>query len=239
MWCPPDYVHISEIIHDCYDAAYDVLPVVRSDEFRFVEGEGKRKYDFENSNSERRLAVMSKLYELFYLKHGAAGHACAPDGRLLRLAREVLRPVIYNHSMEYSSLFQRRPKLTYIDLHFGTIDPAGIKKRVSYVDFYDPDDWEQEIELLGPFAGWSVCFPHAEISHGKAAMVELWTQWQRQPDPSVGRPRERDKVAAAYKKHFPDGHAGFTRKEVLRVLEEREDLVVSVDTLKRALGLRE
>jgi len=67
---------------------------------------------------------------------------------------------------------------------------------------------------------------------------------KREPDmvkfkSKSGRPRKRDKIADSYKEKFPNGHEPLTWKEVC--LEISNDLggTVTVDTLKRGLGLKE
>lgn len=51
-----------------------------------------------------------------------------------------------------------------------------------------------------------------------------------------GRPRKQEEAAIAYVERFPRGHAAFTWKEVLRILDVECGVLVSEDTLKQGLA---
>lgn len=51
-----------------------------------------------------------------------------------------------------------------------------------------------------------------------------------------GRPRKQEIALAAYERHFPNGHVGYTWGEVVNRLRVEEAVDVSTDTLKRALA---
>lgn len=55
---------------------------------------------------------------------------------------------------------------------------------------------------------------------------------------SVGRPSQREQVLRAYLELFPDGHSGTPWKEVQAAIQNECGVYPSVDTIKRAIGLR-
>ena len=56
--------------------------------------------------------------------------------------------------------------------------------------------------------------------------------------PITGRPRKRDLIAESYKVKFPKGHEPMTWKEVCLEISSELGATVTVDTLKRGLGLK-
>jgi hypothetical protein len=56
---------------------------------------------------------------------------------------------------------------------------------------------------------------------------------------SSGRPRKRDEIAKRYTEKYPSGHQAQTWKEVCLDLTLELDYLVTVDTLKRGLGLKQ
>ncbi len=55
--------------------------------------------------------------------------------------------------------------------------------------------------------------------------------------PMSGRPRKAESAARAYSSRFPDGHGGMTWKSVLAALRVEDGIIVSEDTLRRAVKL--
>jgi len=66
-----------------------------------------------------------------------------------------------------------------------------------------------------------------EIQNGPNALYEN--------DGRHGRPRKQEKALLAYRSQFPSGHGQTPWKEVIREIENKAGLSVSVDTLRRAI----
>ena len=242
MWCPPDFHHIHEIEFEWERAARELVPRQQGRELLYLD-ENKHEFDYEKSNQFRRLVVEGKLLELFLSENLHKAFACSPSGQMMRLSWQVVRPVIYNHWMEYNRRFSSGPSLLYVDLRTGKIKPDKTAEKIrSWTDEEDADHaetWQEDaIQDFGDITGWIVCYARSEVVVTKDHFIELWKRFMGDDAKTKGRPREREAVKEAYRQIFPNGHGALTQKEVIRKLAEHgQD--TSVDTLRRALGKRE
>ncbi|MFS4439596.1 hypothetical protein ACMA5I_15415 [Paracoccaceae bacterium GXU_MW_L88] len=88
-------------------------------------------------------------------------------------------------------------------------------------------------QRLSPFEGHVLVIPESEIPDRKAIRQRLGIA----PDSKKhsGRPAKKHRAAATYKKLFPIGHEGKTRKQVLREIERHSGILVAWSTLEQGL----
>lgn len=238
MWCPPDCHNLRELLDLSDSAAWQIVPFIRGSETVYTD-ESKSEIDYERSNSARRLAAQGKLIDLFMGENRGLALACSPTGQVFRVSGEVVRPPIYYNFFRYNKIFCRHPELLYVDIDTGVIHLEGVASRMeSWTDFQDGHLWQERgFRDFGHLNGWSICFRRNEVA---LTLVDLHRLWERKANTvrPPGRPRDREYVAAAYMRRFPEGHGGLSWKEVLAILRTDEAVDTSRDTLLRALGLR-
>lgn len=240
MWCPPDFHHIHEVETACETAARELVPWERGKEFVWIENES-HDIDHEKSNESRRLVTQGLLFEIFINEYPWNSFACSASGQVLRLSRHIVRPIFFNHWNRYTEHFARHFALLYVDARSGKIDPQGTAARIrgASIDEGDTDHseaWQNfAIQDFGELSGWTVCYPRSEVDLSSSRLIELWNvKYPKDSSTKRGRPREREKVKAAYQKVFPNGHGPLTQKEILRELA-KQGQHTSIDTLRRAL----
>ena len=196
--------------------------------------------DFETSRGERRRILEGLVFQNFLNKFVNSALACSPDGRVNRLSMHAIRPAIYNNFQTYNLAFLRiGTDLLFVEGSTGTIDISGIVKRWEKAEIdHFPDWWNEISDLLNPLIGWAVCFKRSEVKHSVAEIRSAWEIRTKETKDQKGRPRIQERVSLAYREKFPHGHAGETWKHVQIVVSTVVGVSVSLDTLKRALGLR-
>jgi hypothetical protein len=240
VFCPNGFIHVHEVQGAAERASWQIVPYVEGKEFVWL-GEIGDEIDYDKSNSERRLIIENFIFVAFIrLNHGAV-FACSPTGEEMKLSPVASRPLTYNLSRTFDEMHRNLGgDLLFINVWSGTIDPEGVQERMRKIW---PDitlaSWELRIEALRPFKGWAMCFRASEVDVGLPAMIELWERPRDAESVERGRPRIQEKVLSAYNSVFPDGHHDLGWKEVLLELEKKRGVSARLDTLKRALGLRQ
>lgn len=218
--------------------ASQLLPYKQGLEYVFDAETGK--VDFETSRGERRRILEGLIFQNFLNKFVNSGLAVSPDGRVNRLSMHAIRPVIYNHFQTYNLTFLRIGNdLLFVNESTGTIDTRGVMERWEKAEIdHFPDWWNEISDLLKPLVGWAVCFKRGEVKYSVAEIRSAWELRTKETKDQKGRPRIQERVSLAYREKFPHGHAGETWKHVQNVVSTVVGVSVSLDTLKRALGLR-
>ena len=240
MWCPIDYHHVHEVI-DAIELAATFIPPMAPSTSPTHATDTAAKACLENNDECHHSVVAGKLLQLFLDEYGANACASSASGLIFRLSRHVVRPIAFNHWMEFEYPFSRGIEFAYIDQRTGKIDPYGTAKRIRIWagesgDFSHAETWQADaFRCFGELEGWCVCFPRDEIDLSTDALIKLWhRRFSEDLAKPIGRPRERENVAAAYKNAFPNGHGYLTQKQILQKLASL-GIHTSVDTLRRAL----
>jgi hypothetical protein len=102
--------------------------------------------------------------------------------------------------------------------------------------------WQDSaLKEFGYLSGWAVCYKRDEVQFSVDYLVGLWRDYQKKwksgdkATISVGRPRQQEEVAMAYRAKFPNGHKG-SWKDALMAIQPQLSQPVSIDTLMRSLG---
>lgn len=88
------------------------------------------------------------------------------------------------------------------------------------------------------FNGNALVIPEEVSPTSEEVWNLVWTNSKYVSYANIGRPSIREQVGVAYNKRFPDGHS-ISWKEVQQEIEDECGIHPSVDTIKRAIGLRD
>lgn len=173
-----------------------------------------------------------------------------PDGHVVPVSRSVagpLRPQTRRADRRWDFLSDR----------FLNVDAEGKLKLVeaaktllAHVDDITPSsevrrslerivEMEPAIRGLLPFQGYCLSIKSSAVPDMDTIRMALGLRFQggdiQSKTTAVGRPRKIEDAADAYSNRFPNGHGGYTWKEVRAILREEGGLDVSEDTLRRAV----
>ncbi|MCC5960016.1 MAG: hypothetical protein JJU08_11830 [Rhodobacteraceae bacterium] len=245
MFCPPEYVHIHEILDTCKRAAAALsdndLPV------SLGRSKGHNPLSAVSTRNLRK-AVELQMVKITLEEYRNAAVAFSPPDKILRLSNKVVtlaKPV--NHILK-SNDPHARVELFYIDIRTGRVDLKNLADRISswatwrlqgesYASFHacNMDIQRQAMKEFGEIDGWVVCFERPAIAMCEKDISELWKNAFRsnhavQADPQVSKRKPLERVWTDTWQAFPNGKtttweiieqfSGHSRRQIMRALDE-------------------
>lgn len=238
MFCPEDCVLLTEIVGNCERVAYNLMPYTSGQEY--VRLADSHEVDFERSCGERRRILEGIIFQYFLTQYPHSAFAYSPHGILHRLSHHAIRPLYFNHFQRYTQEFYKiGTDLLFVDGSTGTIQTKQSYEKFDAEEGEGLKIWWAEIaSILAPMDGWPVCFKRSEVASSKDEIQKAWGKRSKSSEFAIGRPRIQESAARSYQICFPNGHSGQSWKEVLDRVSKTAGRDVSLDTLKRGLGLR-
>lgn len=231
-------------------------------------GTGQYKYqgDYKLSERSQSIAEWNNFSEsvtalLSFLDKSAAICINTTTGQTFKVDPSILLREPANSSVNYSGMWAIDQETWCVDLNRSKIWLASTEEiqestrrnlNLRRKNGLDIDHQRRELNELwrarhtaqmlvdsfSTFQGSALCV-HEKIAPTNATIANLKrTQGLFEPTSSVGRPSGREQVRLSYLKRFPSGHRSLTWKEVSAEIESECGIRPSVDTIKRAIGLR-
>lgn len=184
MFCPPEYVHIHEILDICKRAAAK-LP--ENDLSIALDSSTSPNFITSVHSHKLRKAVEQRMLKICLEGYCHAARAYAPPDNVLRLSSRLITLAKPESHILRSDDPCPRVELFYIDVRTGRIDLANLADRIStwaawrlkgesFASFHsrNMDIQRKALTEFGEIDGWIVCFERSEITGFEKDVKKLW-----------------------------------------------------------------
>lgn len=245
MFCPPEYVHIHEILDTCKRAAAK-LP--ENDLSTALSSSTSANPITSVHSYNLRKAVEQQMVKICLEEYRHAASAYAPPDKILRLSSKVVtlaKPAI--HILK-SDDPRPRVELFYIDVRTGRIDLANLANRISswaawrlkgetFANFHscNMDIQRKALSEFGEIDGWIVCFERSAMTGREKDVKKLWrkalsSDRSMQADLQGNKQNSLEQVWQDISQAFPHGKtatwadieriSGHSRRNIKRALDQ-------------------
>jgi|GEM_PF-6524906 len=246
MFCPPEYVHIHEILAACKAAALVQVPYDKHRELVYREKRPELLDGFK-SNAVLRIAQEQELLIAFIKKNSSAAFAYKIGHDPVRVTQKISTTRKRKGFFVLEANPEARPELTYIDLQTGKIDLAGTAERMT--SWYDEKLYgsstnrKHEHFLIqkaaerdfGEIDGWTVCFERAKVAWTVKDILDIWkAKLKKERKSRAGAPNKVDAALEVYHALFPNGRGSTPWGTVHgKILDY--GVIVGLSTLQKAV----
>lgn len=171
MFCPPEYVHIHDVLNTCKQAARVQLPIDEPEERVYLEG-SKTSFDPVKSKSIQRKVIELQMVKKVMEELSDHAYAFAPPSTIYKLSPKIVRLTKPVKHIQKSADPTTKIELFYIDTQTGKIDLNGTADRMTSwfgksagnkeadAIFHEANKEMQVkvIEEFGEIDGYTVCF---------------------------------------------------------------------------------
>ena len=247
MFCPPEFVHIHEILEVCKAASFVLVPYDKQQEFVYVDDRPDLLH-CGKSKSVLRVAQEQELLIAFIKRFENSAFAYKLGNAPVRLTPSILRTRKRKGFYLLDANPDARPELSYVDLKTGRIDLSGTAERMT--------SWYQNEYLYGATAerkrehfliqktaerdfseidGWTICFERASTAWSLKDVLDIWKEKQkRRPVSKAGAPNKIDAALEVFESLYPDGRGSVPWKTVHKNLLSR-GVDIGLSTLQKAV----
>ena len=246
MFCPPEYVHIHEILAACKAAALVHVPYDKHRELIYCEKRPERLDGFK-SNAVLRIAQEQELLIAFIEKNSSAAFAYKIGHDPVRVTQKILTTGKRRGSIVFEPNPEAYAELTYVDLQTGKIDLTSTAERMN--SWYDEklygfsSERRREHFLIqkaaerdfGEIDGWTICFERAKLAFSVKYILDIWkTKRKKERKSKAGAPKRAEPALEVFHALFPNGR-GSTHWDTVLDQVLAQGVVVGLSTLQKAV----
>ena len=243
MFCPPEYVHIHEILDTCKRAA---AKLTENDLSTALSSSTSANSITSVHSHNLRKAIEQQMVKICLEEYRHAASAYAPPDQILRLSSKVV--TLAKPASHILKSDDPRVELFYVDVRTGRIDLENLADRISswaawrlkgetFASFHscNMDIQRKALSEFGEIDGWIVCFERSAMTGCEQDIAKLWkkalkSKGSLQADLQATKQNSLEKVWNDIWQAFPDGKtatwpdvekiSGHSRRNIERALEK-------------------